>query len=459
MGIRDFFTKGAGSYDQTFTLFDLFRGRAGRITPDEQSGFVFTEVAGQTLSGESVSVDNLLDESTVMTCINAITQGVTQIPLYVRRRTDMDDYEVIKNHPVAKLFKRPNDYQTATEFKSSIVTSMLVNGNAYIYLVRAGGTQGDEVAFRHGTGRVLQMYPLEPSEVKIGSNVLGRPSYSHDEYGQIPTANIVHIRDLQTYTPQGLSRPLLMSEAIGIKKAADALIAETFRSGANLNYVVRSDVPLDAAKLKNIQEQMSRAFARRGNRRGGAFFIEQGTVEAIKGLTPADVDLREIREQAIREIAAGFRVPAFMVGIDENQTYNNVRQYWTAFHRDTLQPLVTNIEEAFTLKLLSTEEEIFFDIQEILSGDIEITNRVANDSVSNGVRTQNESRAYVGLPRLEDPRPEGKREGPSPYDTLISPNSTVNTNLEETPENSTGGEDGPQGTDTVESQGGRTDGR
>ena len=87
---------------------------------------------------------------------------------------------------------------------------------------------------------------------------------------------------------------------------------------------------------------------------------------------------------------------------------------------------------------------MFFDIQEILSGDVEITNRVANDSVSNGVRTQNEARQYVGLPRID------KEE----YDLLISPNSTINTNVEETPENSTGGEDGPQGRDTVESQGG-----
>ena len=443
MGIRDYFTKGSASgYDQTFTLFDLFRGRGGRVSPDEQDqgGFVFTEVAGQTDSGETVSVDNLLQEATTMTCINAITQGVTQIPIYVRKQTDMGDYELVKNHQVAKLFKRPNDYQTATEFKSSIVTSMLINGNAFVYLVRAGGTQGDRGEFKHGTGRVLQMYPLEPSEVKIGSNVFGKPAYSHDEYGQIPIQNMVHIRDLQTYTPQGLSRPLLMAEIIGIKKAADALVAETFRSGANLNYVVRSDVALDATKLKNLQEQMQRAFARRGNRRGGAFFIEQGSVEAIKGLTPADVDLREIREQAAREIAAGFRVPPFMAGIDENQTYNNVRQYWTAFHRDTLQPVVTNIEEAFTLKLLPEGEYMFFDIQEILSGDVEITNRVANGSVSNGVRTQNEARQYVGLPRIDNEE----------YDLLISPNSTINTNVEETPENATGGMDGPQGQENVE---------
>lgn len=444
------FRKGSGSYDQTYSLFDLFTGRGGRQSPEDQQGFIFTEQAGLTNSGEQVNVDNLLDEATTMTCINAITQGITQIPIYVRQPTEDGDFVIVKDHPVAKLMKRPNDYQTATEFKSSIVTSMLTHGNAFVYLVRAGTNNREGAELAHGTGRVLQMYPLDPSDVTIGSNALGRPSYTHEEHGRIPTANIVHIRDLNTYTPQGLSRALLASEVIGIKKAADALVAETFRGGANLNYVVSSDVPMDAAKLENIQTQMKAAFSRSGNRRGGAFFIEQGNVSAIKGLTPADVDLRNIREQCIREIAATFRVPAFMAGISDNQTYNNVRQYWTAFHRDTLQPIATNIEEAFTLKLLKEGEYLHFDIEEILSGDVEIMNRIINDSVSNGIRTQNEGRMVLGLPRLDDPRPEEDREGLSPYDILISPNSTVNTNLEETPENSTGGGDGPQGQENVE---------
>ena len=111
------------------------------------------------------------------------------------------------------------------------------------------------------------------------------------------------------------------------------------------------------------------------------------------------------------------------------------------------------------MKMLGEGEYLYFDIQEILMGDIEISNRVVNDSVSNGVRTQNEARAYLGLTRLEDPRPEDQRIGLSPYDVLISPNSTVNTNLEETPDNATGGEDGPQGRDTAESQGETPDDR
>ena len=144
-----------------------------------------------------------------------------------------------------------------------------------------------------------------------------------------------------------------------------------------------------------------------------------------------------IRDRLIREIAAVFRVPEFLAGGPGDTTYNNVRQQWTAFHRDTLQPIATNIEEAFTLKLLGDNEFLHFDIAEILKGDIEITSRVANANVSNGTMTPNEARLYMGI------QPHDSETA----DELILPNSTVNTNVEpaELPQNATGGEDGPQG--------------
>ena len=352
----------AGSYNQTYSFWDLFRGRGGRQSPEDQLGFIFVEQSGQTNSGENVNVDNLLDDATVVTCINAIVQGITQIPIYVRREIGDGGSERVLDHPVARLMKRPNSFQTPTEFKSSIITAMLTHGNAFIRIVRQGSDIDD-------TSRPpAQLYPLDPSNITIGSNSFGLPTYQHNEYGSIDTDNIIHIRDLNTFTPQGLSRAILAAEIIGAKKAADRLMAETFRNGISLNYIVRSDAPLDAAKLEAAQAQMAEAFGAGGNRRGGVAFIENGEVTQIKGATPADVDLREIRQQLIQEIAAVFRVPAFMVGGSGDQRYNNVRQYWTAFHRDTLQPIITNIEEAITLRLLNEGEYLHFDVNEILKG-------------------------------------------------------------------------------------------
>ena len=435
-----FWTKGAAfAYDQTYTFFDLFRGRGGAQSPTDQNGNIFIDQSGQTTSGESVNVDNLLAEPTTLSCISAIVQGVNQIPVYVRKQTDAGDYEILKDHPIAKLMRRPNNYQTASEFKSSIITSMLTHGNAFIYIARGsdtgGNTSGRPLDF---TGPPRQLLPLDPSDVTIGSNSFGLPVYHHEEQGHIATDNIIQIRDLTTFIPNGISRALGAAEIIGNKRAADRLMGETFKNGVSLQYAITSDVTMDATTKENLMRQMQSAFTARNNRRGGVALIEQGNIQKLEGLKPADVDLREIREDLIREIAAAFRVPAFMVGSDAGQTYNNVRQYWTAFHRDTLQPLITNIEEAITLKLLGDGEYLHFDVNEILKGDIEVTSRVASQLVSNGIYTPNEAREMLGMRKSDQDVAE----------MLIAPNSTTNVNLEE-PENATGGEDGPQGADNI----------
>ncbi len=431
--------KASGFFNQTFSLLDLRRGAGGRDSVESNNGFIFTDQSSRTISGEDVSVDNALEETTVMTCVNAIVQGINQIPVYVRKQTDAGDYAILKDHPVAKLMRRPNDFQTSSEFKSSIVNTMLVHGNAFIYVVRSGDTGGrDNGKPLQATGAVQQLIAMDPSDVTIGSTAFGRPSYHHEEYGYIDIRNIIHIRDLASYTPQGGSRTLLAAEIIGAKKAADRLMSETFKNGVSLQYAVTSDVPMDSTAKENVLKQTQALFTARGNRRGGVAFLEQATIQKLEGLKPADVDLRETRDQLIREIAAAYRVPAFMAGASTDSGANNVRQYWTAFHRDTLQPLITNIEEAITLKLLPDGEYVHFDVTEILKGDVEITSRVASQLVSNGIITPNEAREMMGKQRNDQ----------DVADMLIAPNSTTNVNLEE-PGNATGDETGPQGGDNI----------
>ena len=416
---------GVNSYNQTWSFYDLFNGIFGRQSPgNDQQGFIFVQQSGRTNSGQNVNVDNLLSEPTTLTCINAITQGITQIPIQVRRANPDGTSDIVRGHAIERLMKKPNDYQTATEFKSSIVTSMLTHGNAFIKIVMAGS-------------RPVQLYPLEPSDVTIGSDAMGRPAYHHETFGDLPRNEVIHVRDLVTFVPLGISRAIQAAELIGAKRAADYQMATTFKNGINMNYVVNIDGKLDADKFERLKDQLQNQFGQGGAGVGGAAVVEQGGITAIKGATPADMDLRELREQLIREIAAVFRVPEFLAGGPGDTTYNNVRQQWTAFHRDTLQPIATNIEEAFTLKLLGDNEFLHFDIAEILKGDIEITSRVANANVSNGTMTPNEARLYMGI------QPHDSETA----DDLILPNSTVNTNVEpaELPQNATGGEDGPQG--------------
>ena len=164
-------------------------------------------------------------------------------------------------------------------------------------------------------------------------------------------------------------------------------------------------------------------------------------MSAIKGSTPADADLLSLRQELKNEIAGVFRVPSFMIGGTGADKYNNVRQRLSSFHRDTLQPIICNIEEAFTLKLLDgTKEAVTIDVTTFIKGDVDNQSVIAQRMVQSGVWTPNEVRAYVGT---------------NPHDSefadqLIEPNSTSTETVTEVVEPSTGGEDGPQSSENRE---------
>lgn len=411
--------------NRSYSLFDFIAKLAGRQDTTSGYGHLHVITSGRTNSGENVNVDTLLEEPTTMSCINIITQGITQIPYYVKRENEDGSVEKVEGHPIGILLNRPNVFQTPTDFKQSIINTMLVHGNAFIRILRANQDPADGTSTR---GRPVQLVPMDPQDITVGANEFGMPTYEHESFGQIVADNMIHIRDLSVFTAQGLSRPLLAAEIIGAKLAADRKIAEHFKNGVDINYVIRTNETLDPETREAFQTALKEKFGSEGDRRGGAFIVENGDVMSLKGSTPADVDLRELRANLINEIAGVFKVPSFMVGGTGNDKYNNVRQRLSSFHRDTLQPLITNIEEALTMKLLDAPNEyICFDVTDFIKGDIESQTSVSTQLVTSGVITPNEARAYLNYnPHTEEHANE-----------LIKPNQSFQDT-----ETTTGGEDG-----------------
>jgi HK97 family phage portal protein len=422
----------------TFSLLDFLMGRSDQKTNDSNFGFVFTNTSGQTNSGENVTVDTLLKETTTATCLAIISQGISQLPLSIQKYNEDGSVEKNDEHPVTKLLNKPNNFQTPTAFKTSIVTTLLIYGNAYLRILRAGSGADAEDGL-NTRGRPVQLVPLDPSDITVGANSFGMPTYHHDSYGDIASENIVHIKDLTTFTATGYSRVLLAAEIIGAKLAADRRMALKFKNGGNFSGFVEFDGTIPAESKQAFEESLTR-FVNRNDKAGGVGILEGGAkFTSVDAATPADLDLRELRDDLKNEIASMMRVPSFMAAAEGGQQYNNTRSKLASFHRDTLSPIITNIEEELTLKLIDKEDEhVKFDVMEYLKGDIESQSKVARELVTSGVITPNEARAYMGYTRIDE---EGA-------DSIIRPNSTssesTSTTLEDDPENATGGEDGPQ---------------
>ena len=367
-------------------ILDLFRGNQ-----NYSRGGGGTYIGGhskRTKSGQSVTTSNALEDATVLSCVNVIAQGIAQLPLNLIREAD----QAVSTSPISNLTKRPNDYQTPYELKYGLVSTLLTYGNAYLKIVRTAN------------GRPTQLLPMDPNGINYELNQAGYPVYSYrgsDE--RIPNEDILHFKDTVLFDIAGMSRVTLAATRVGALKAADEQLEETFKNGLNLLTTFEFTEDVSPEKKEAWAEAVKESFASGGSNRGGAMLIENGTMHTHKAASPADTDLRQLREALIQEIAAVFRVPAFMVGGSGSQTYSNVRQMQTAFYRDTLAPILTNIEQVLDMKLKGKNyDECFkFDVTDLLKGDLESQSSLVSKLVTSGVWTPNEGRVYTGQMPIE----------------------------------------------------------
>ena len=363
------------------TLLDVILGRGRNSGP--QASYFFNTIGGQTFAGQTVTTDNALNNATVLSCIQVISQGIAQLPWEIWK-----DQDTVGNHTLMGVLNRPNSFQTPYEFVACCVQDILVYGNSYTRVVRAKN------------GRVIELIPIVPSDMSVAANPFGSPVYNHQEYGELTAQEVIHVRDVSNHSVEGRSRILLAAERIACLNAADHLMAETFQNGVSINYSVELEATLDDTSREALYAQLKNAFGQGGSRRGGIAVLEGGKLSAIKGSTPADADLRELRGALINEIAALFRVPASLVG-GQSEKYSNVTARLASMYRDSFAPIIISIEQAFTNNLLSNGNTLRFDVGSLVKGDLATQITLATQAVAGGIITPNEARVFIGYPEIE----------------------------------------------------------
>jgi len=113
-----------------------------------------------TRSGTLINEDTVLQINTVYAAVSLIANTVSTLPIsaYVRR-----DGAQIPFRPTPTWVQRPDiDFPDKAGFYSSIVTSLLVDGNAYIKVTAA-----------RRTGEIANLTVLNPTTVEAKRNGIG----------------------------------------------------------------------------------------------------------------------------------------------------------------------------------------------------------------------------------------------------------------------------------------------
>lgn len=317
-------------------------------------------------SGASVTVRTALEITTMLACARVIADGLAQVPWKLYRDLPAGGKEVIKDHPVARLMRNPNDWMTSFELRETIGLHLVVCGEAFLYKVR--GLRGE----------VVELLPFLPQNVTIKRNqweLTYRLSFENGgALDNVPAADVWHVRGPSWDGWNGMNAVKILREALGLALATEEHSGRMFSNGAKPGGVLTTDAP----KLDEKQRQeLQRSWDERQGGNANAFktaILWGGLKWQPIGHAADQSQLIEQRRFQVEEICRGVRVLPIMIGhADKTQTFASAEQMFIAHAVHTMGPVYRRIEESADKALLTKAEReagyyTHFTIQALMRG-------------------------------------------------------------------------------------------
>jgi HK97 family phage portal protein len=348
-----------------------------------------------------LSYSQLLTNPTVSTCVGIISDAIAQLPCIVYRKTADGGRERAVDHPLYKLLKSsPNPEQTTFSFIQQLVSHLLLDGNAYLFIVRAAGMNP----------QVLALYALDPKCMEIKRDYTTMNIYyRYTVQGATYTYTRDHILHIPAFVVSGLYGLGPLEYTSHVAKTGtdlDEYVANYF------NREIQSRLLIDVPPGKKWTKENTRewvdyimsVYTGKENINKPLFMYDGLVAKPLDLKSNIDSQLNDTLARQEREVAKIFRVPLFMLGKDDAK-FANSEQANSYFLRMTLQPWITRIEKHLALLVPSYERDTVypeFDTNVMLRGDQ--TARVANyvKEITNGMATLNDINRRENRPILPE---------------------------------------------------------
>lgn len=386
-------------------LSGLFRSRDKPT--DRTAGSSYSFFLGGTASGKYVTERSAMQMTAVYCCVRILSEAVASLPLQFYRYTDDGGKEKAVEHPLYFLLHdEPNPEMTSFIFRETLMTHLLLWGNAYSQIIR------------NGKGEVVALYPLMPDRMKVDRDEHGRLYYEYTVYDsddvdgrkgtnkvgrtvRLQPHDVLHIPGLGFDGLVGYSPIAMAKNAIGLAIATEEYGSKFFANGAAPSGVLEH--PGTIKDPSKVRESWQATFGGSGNANKIAV-LEEGMKYTPISISPEQAQFLETSKFQIDEIARIFRVPPHMIGDLEKSSFNNIEQQSLEFVKYTLDPWVSRWEQAMVRALLTPDEKkkyfFKFNVDGLLRGDYQSRMNGYATARQNGWMSANDIRELENLDRI-----------------------------------------------------------
>ena len=380
----------------------LFRSRDK--PKNSTAGSAYRFYMGSSTAGKTVTERSSMQITAVYACVRVLAEAIAGLPLHLYEYGADGSKRKAAEHPLYFLLHdEPNPEMTSFSFRETLMTHLLLWGNAYAQVIR------------NGKGEVLALYPLMPNRMTVDRDERGQIYYEYtkgsDEANTGRNSGTVRLKPKDLFHVPGLGfdglvgySPIAMAKnALGLAMATEEFGAKFFSNGATPGGIL--EYPGTVKDPDRVRKSWNEGFGGSTNA-GKVAILEEGMKYTPISISPDEAQFLETRKFQIDEIARIFRVPPHMIGDLEHATFSNIEHQSLEFVKYTLEPWLVRWEQSMSRCLFLPEEKnrLFFkfNVDGLLRGDYQSRMAGYATGIQNGIFSVNDVRALENMDLLPD---------------------------------------------------------
>lgn len=343
------------------------------------------------------------EHSTIVeACVAAYSQTIAMCPGSHWLTLPNGGRERIINSDLNRILRRPNGYQSISDYFLNSTRNLFLDGNSY------------SLAIRNNRGEVDQLHLMDPASCDVSAispegdlfySLQGNPVI--DKLGLdlrfVPARDVLHIRLHTTKRRPFKGESPLMAAAMAaathgaMTQQQLAFISNQSRPSGTLN----TDLKLTREQVEELRESWDTQARSLGS--GGAPILTAGLKWTPMSQPATDSQLAEMMKMTREDIALAFRVPLQILGLG-GTTFASTEALMQSWVSQSLGFVLNHIEEAFGnfFKLIGQPEEYLeLDTSALLRSAYKERIEGLVRAVQGGLYSPNDARRIEGYPDVE----------------------------------------------------------